>query len=108
MPRMPRLSLPEGMNEGVAASIEVLGNHARTEILHRLAQQPMSAVDLAAELEFAHSSVWRHLVLLEERGLVDADVEPGRRRGNKHVKWRTVPERVRELGTLWIDYSSGD
>ncbi len=108
MRRMPKLSLPQGMTEEVAAIIEVLGNHVRTEILRRLAQQPMTAVDLAAELDVAHSSVWRHLVLLEERGLVTADADPGRRRGNKHVVWATVPDRVREMGTQWIAYASGD
>jgi ArsR family transcriptional regulator len=108
MRRMPRLSLPQGMTEEVAAIIEVLGNHARTEILRRLARQPMTAVDLAADLDVAHSSVWRHLVLLEEQGLVAADAEPGRRRGNKNVVWSTVPQRVREMGTRWIEYASGD
>jgi ArsR family transcriptional regulator len=107
MRRMPKLSLPQGMTEEVAAIIEVLGNHVRTEMLRRLAQQPMTAVDLAAELDVAHSSVWRHLVLLEERGLVIADADPGRRRGNKHVVWATVPDRVREMGTQWIEYASG-
>ena len=108
MRRMPRLSLPQGMTEEVAEIIEVLGNHARTEILRRLAQRPMTAVDLAAGLDVSHTSVWRHLVLLEEHGLVTADVEPGRRRGNKNVVWGTVPERVREMGTRWSEYASGD
>lgn len=105
---MPRLSLPPGMTEELASIIDVLGNHARTEILCRLAQQPMTTVELAYELGVSHSSVWRHLVLLEDHGLVLADVESGRRRGNKHVQWETVPERVRELGTRWIRYASGD
>jgi predicted transcriptional regulator len=96
------------MTEEVAAMIEVLGSHVRTEVIRRLAQQPMTAVDLAVELGVAHSSVWRHLVLLEERGLVTADADPGRRRGNKHLVWATVPERVAEMGRQWIEYASGD
>lgn len=104
---MPRLSLPAGMPEEVARIIEVLGNHARTEILRRLAHQPMTAVDLAAELDVAHSSVWRHLVQLEEHGLVKAEGDPGKRRGNKSLVWETVPERVTELGRRWIDYANG-
>lgn len=95
------------MPREVLAIIDVIGNHARTEILRRLAHSPRSAVDLAAELEVAHSSVHRHLLKLEEQGLVEADVDPGQRRGRKTVIWRTVPERVAELGQLWIGYASG-
>jgi predicted transcriptional regulator len=91
----------------VLAIIDVLGNHLRSEILRRLARCPMTAVDLAAELDVAHSSVHRNLVQLERHGLVQADAEPGRRRGNKQLVWSTDPAMVAQLGRRWIDYASG-
>ena len=96
------------MPEEVLAIIDVIGHHVRTEILRRLAHSPMTVVDLATEMDVAHSSVHRHLVKLEEHGLVAADTEPGQRAGRgRTVLWRTAPERVLEVGQLWISYATG-
>lgn len=67
----------------------------------------MTALELAAAIDIGHSSVHRHLVVLEERGLVAADSEPGHRMGRTVVTWSLVPERVEEYGRLWINYSTG-
>lgn len=104
---VPRLSMPGGMPEGVLDAIDIIGNNVRTEILRRLAQQPMTTLALAEQLEVHHASVHRHLVLLEQRGLVAADVGPGKRRGQT-VTWETNLEKVAEIGRTWIDYASGD
>lgn len=100
--------MPAGMSQEVLAIIDVIGNHVRTEILRRLARSPMTAVDLAADIDIAHSSVHRHLVHLEERGLVSADAEPGHRRGNKGLLWATVPEKVTAMDEAWIKYALGE
>ena len=106
---MPRLSTPREMPREVVDLVDVIGNHARTEILRRLSAGPLSAMELAAVLDIHHASVHRHLVRLEEHGLVTAstDAEPGHRRGNKGVRWSVVPERVEQLGRQWIEYASG-
>lgn len=98
--------MPADMPLEVQAVIDVIGNLARTEILRILARQPMSAVDLADAMEVHHASVHRHLAKLEAAGLVIATAEPGQRRGNKHVIWSTVTERVVELGSQWIAYAT--
>jgi len=104
---MPRLTTPAEMPQEVLAIIDVIGNHVRTEILRRLCTAPATAVDLASEMGVAHSSVHRNLLRLEEYGLVVADVEPGRRVGNKVVRWAAVPEKVEGLGRRWIEYATG-
>ncbi len=106
MRAMPRLSMPADMPLEVQAIIDVIGNSARTEILRILTRQPMSAVDLAAVLEVHHASVHRHLTKLESYGLVAATAAAGQRRGNKHVVWSTVPERVSALGAQWVAYAT--
>lgn len=99
--------MPEDLPEGVRVAIDVIGNNVRTEILRVLARQPMTTIELAERIQIHHASVHRHLVPLEEHGLVTADVGRGRRRGQT-VTWRTNTEKVAEVGKVWIDYASGD
>jgi ArsR family transcriptional regulator len=106
MQRVPRLSMPEDMPDAVRVVIDVIGNNVRTEILRVLAQRPLTALQLAEQLRVHHASVHRHLVLLEEHGLVTADVGRGERRG-RTVTWQTNRERLAAVGQLWIDYASG-
>lgn len=98
--------MPEDLPKGVRVAIDVIGNNVRTEILRVLARQPMTTAELAERIEIHHASVHRHLVLLEEKGLVTADVGRGRRRGQT-VTWRTNTEKVAQVGKVWIDYASG-
>jgi DNA-binding transcriptional ArsR family regulator len=105
---MPRLSTPDGMPQEVLTIVDVIGNHTRTEILHLLsAGVPMSAVELADQIGVNHSSIHRHLLVLEESGLVEADAPVGQRRGNKFVRWHLIPAAVTALGQRWIDYAGG-
>lgn len=106
MRAMPRLSVPMDMPQEVQVIIDVIGNLIRTEMLHILTRRPMSAPDLAEVLEVHHTSVYRHLLKMESYGLVVATAAPGERWGRKHVVWRTVPERITELGTHWIAYAT--
>lgn len=97
------------MPRDVIDLIDVVGNHARTEILRHLSGGPLSAMDLAAALEIHHASVHRHLVQLEAHGLVAAstDIEPGQRRGAKDVVWKAVSEQIEELARRWTSYAAG-
>jgi DNA-binding transcriptional ArsR family regulator len=88
--------------------IEIIGSQVRTEILRLLSLQPCTAVDLADALGVAHSSVHRHLVVLEGHGLIATDVESGHRRGQRTVTWCAVPSKVGELGRRWAAYASGE
>ena len=99
--------MPEDQPAGVRVAIDVIGNNVRTEILRILARDALTALELAERLRVHHASVHRQLVLLEEHGLVAADVGRGRRRGQT-VTWRADPEKIAEVGKLWIDYASGD
>jgi len=100
------LSMPEDMPEEVRVVIDIIGNHVRTEILRTLALQPLTTLQLADRLRVHHASAHRNLVLLEEHGLVSADVGAGKRRGQT-VTWQTNPEKLAEVGQLWVDYASG-
>lgn len=105
MRRVPKLSSPREMPEEIAAVVAVIGNQARTAILHRLSIQPMTALDLAADLEVAHSSVHRNLYALERLGLVASNTPAGDRVG-KTVVWSAVPEKIRALSEQWSSYAS--
>jgi predicted transcriptional regulator len=98
--------MPEDMPEAVRSATDVVGNNVRTEILRHLSQRSRTSLELAELLQVHHASVHRHLVLLEDRELVTADVGRGRRRGQT-VTWQSNPERIAEVGQLWIDYASG-
>lgn len=103
---MPRLSMPGDMPEEVLVAIDIIGNNVRTEILRRLARQTLTAPALAGQIGVHVVSVHRHLLILEEHGLVVADLERGQRMG-RGVTWRTEPDQVAELGRIWVAYGSG-
>lgn len=97
--------MPGDMPEEVLAVIDIIGNNVRTEIVRRLAQHALTAGDLAEQIDVHHGSVHRHLVLLEQHGLITTDVDAGRRRGQT-VLWRTDVVKVAELGRVWVAYAS--
>lgn len=105
MPVVPRLSEPARMPEGVRVIIEIIGNATRTELLRLLTARPRTMLELAAEIDVAHSSIHRHLALLEQHGLVSTDTAPGRRQG-RTVVWSANPERITEIGQRWISYAT--
>lgn len=98
--------MPGDMPEEVLAVIDVIGNNVRTEILRQLAKEPLTARDLADQIGVHVGSVHRHLVLLEQHGLIAASVEAGKRQGQT-VLWRTDPEKVAESAEVWARYASG-
>ncbi len=108
MQRVPRLSKPPKMPEGVVAIIDAIGNSVRTEILRHLSHQAMSATQLAEVIEADPRVVRRHLEVLEDLGLVAADHPRGDRRAKgRIVLWETDHARAEEVGKIWIDYVTG-
>lgn len=107
MGAMPRLTQPPQMPGEVADAIEVIGNRARTELLHQLAQHgPLTTTELAERIDAPRTSTHSHLVKLEAAGLVVADEQSGERAG-RTVRWRVHQERVRELAEAWRAYAGG-
>ena len=100
---MPRLSMPGDMPREVLAAIEIIGNNVRTEILRRVSERGLTALELADRIGVHPASIHRHLTVLEYHGLVSADVAPGRRRGQS-VRWRTETDQVAEYGRTWVRY----
>ena len=105
MRRVPRLSMPEDMPEGPDRHRRHR-QQAAHRILRRLAWHPLTTLELADQLGVHPASVHRHLVLLEDHGLVTADIARGRRQGQT-VTWHTNRDNVAEVGRLLIDYASG-
>ena len=106
MPRLP--SLPR-MPRDVEAIIDAIGNRLRSEILNLIAETPKTATSLAESTGSDVTTIRRHLAILEELGLVDADRAPNDRgpgRG-RFVLWKTNHQRVEELSRQWIDYTTG-
>lgn len=108
MQRVPRLSKPPKMPEGVLAIIDAIGNSARTEILRQLSLRAMSAPELAEVIDAEPRQVRRHLSVLEDMGLVTADHPRGDRRAKgRVVLWSTNVARAEEVGKIWLDYATG-
>ena len=108
MQRVPRLSKPPNMPEGVLAIIDAIGNSARTEILRHLSLRAMSIPELAEAIGVSPSQVLRHLAALEDLDLVTADHPRGSRRAKgRVVLWETNHSRAEEVGKIWIDYVTG-
>ncbi len=103
---MPRLTSIPDQPEEVSATIDVIGNQVRTEILRRLSLEPMTAPELGDSMGVSRFSVLRHLAALEEHGLVRADRPVGERKGVL-VHWSTDRERVAALGARWTTYATG-
>jgi DNA-binding transcriptional ArsR family regulator len=97
------------MPREVAAIIDAIGNRLRTEILSLIADTAMTASDLAEATGGDVTTIRRHLAVLEELGLVDADRPPDDRgpgRG-RFVLWKTNHQRAEEVGRRWIGYVTG-
>ena len=105
---MPRLTHPPHMPEKVVEAIEILGNRARTEILHMLARNNgLTVPEIAERLDLSRVSAHAHLQSLEKAGLVSTDVPPAQRRG-RLLHWHVDPAAVTELASVWAKYASGE
>lgn len=84
-----------------------MGSQVRTEMLHQLSRRAMTALDLAHAVGTSHVSVHRHLVVLEDQGLVEASLPRGQRVGGVQVTWVARVDAVRRTAEAWADYASG-
>lgn len=105
---VPRLTTPPGMPDEIAAVVTLISNPVRTEILHHLSSRPMTAIELSAAIDLVHSSIHRHLIVLEQHGLVNADLPPGQRRGVHGLYWHIATDRIRETADKWASYAAGN
>lgn len=101
---MPRLTHPSGLPQEVLSAIEIFGNQARVEILHRLVTEgPLTATQLGDRVGAARMSTHSHLRVLEDAGVISADVEPSKRPGRR-VTWSINAARVQEVGSTLLAY----
>lgn len=111
MQPMPALPSPPKLPQEVADIVDAIGNRLRTEILSLLAQDTLTAHDLASRTGADVTTMRRHLEVLENVGLVIGDPPVNERtsggRGRK-ILWSTDHGRVREVGQAWIRYATAD
>jgi DNA-binding transcriptional ArsR family regulator len=86
--------------EGNVKALEALADPTRRTIVELLAEQELSAGELAARFETSRPAVSRHLRVLREQGLVQARLE-GRRR-----VYSLDPEPLEELDE-WLSRYRG-
>ncbi len=55
--------------------LDMLGNETRREILHRLAERPWYVTELAQELEIGQKAIIEHLALMQQAGMLRAEVK---------------------------------
>ena len=84
---MPSYALPPHMREDVSMAGEIFGNNARVEFLGYLSSLQPGERRTRGQIVEATSLepvlIGRHLVVLEELGLVEVDQPPGDRRGTR-------------------------
>lgn len=97
---MPYHVQPPFMRADVSTAIEILGNRSRVEILGFLGGPGPNETYMRGSIVDATSLephiVGRHLVALEERGIVEVDQPLGDRRGTR-PRYRINRDRMREM-----------
>ncbi len=88
----------------VAIAMTTFGNEARNQIIRYLLEHgPQPRGEIVANVDASDASVAKQLVILENAGVVGADVEPGRRHG-RAPRYSVNPERIRELFEAHANY----
>lgn len=108
MMRMPSSVLPPDMPAEVAKLLEAIGGKLNTEILRLLAVNSMTTAELSKTLEILPGSVHRVLRVLEDEGLVSANVPPDMRRRGSRLTWSTDVDAVRTASRQWLAYVTGE
>ena len=63
-----------------AQLLDILGNENRRKILHLLASRPCYMSEIAERLDVGAKAILGHLLLLEQAGLIEANVDEQRRK----------------------------
>ncbi len=96
---MPRITHPADVawSPDVEVAVSTFGNRARNEIIRYLmASGPAARGDIVVNVSAGEPSVAKHLLALEESGIVKADVAPGRRHG-RAPRYSVDPNRIKVL-----------
>lgn len=87
---------------------ELLGNRARGTLVHELRRRgPLGTPELAQVLGTSHVTTYRHLMALEQGGLVSGDIPPAERQG-RAVLWSLNRDRLRQLLDELAQFLDGD
>ena len=76
---MPHITQPDDdkWSPEIEAAVATFGNRARNEILRYLAHHsPATRGDIVAAVSSEAPSVAKHLIVLEETGVIKVDVDP--------------------------------
>lgn len=103
MPKNTRRAVQDWSPE-VTIAMTTFGNQARNEIIRYLLEHgPQARGEIVANVDASDASVAKHLVHLEEAGIVGADVEPGRRHG-RAPRYSVKPDRIKVLLEAQLQY----
>lgn len=95
------------MPQDVEAAVSLIGNRARTDILHNLSKLGPSTVGrLHSAMDISRPSLNRHLDVLAKAGLIQTDPPEGLRHG-KSVVYAIQRSRVRELVAGYAAFVEG-
>lgn len=103
---MPRITQPhdDAWSADVEAAVATFGNRSRNEILRYLsAHGPSTRGDIVDAVSAGEPSVAKHLLALEDAGVVTADVEAGRRHG-RSPRYAANAVRIKELLDAHLQY----
>lgn len=103
---MPRNTHPvvKDWTPEAEVAMATFGNRTRNEIIRYLLEHgPEPRGEIVAHVGASDASVAKHLVLLEDAGVVGADVEPGRRHG-RAPRYSVDPARIRVLLEAHLQY----
>lgn len=104
---VPILINPE-LPPKVEIAVGMIGSRAQTDMLRHLCRMgPSTARELVEATGISRPSLNRHLVALEDVGVVTASPPPGDRAG-KTVKYTAQLDRVREVAENYLRYVSGE
>lgn len=94
---MPHTDLPDDLPAVFAA----LADGTRWQILQRIGRAPASASALASELTVSRQAISKHLVVLQQCGLVDSE------RAGREVRFSAVGSRLSAVGHAIETVGSG-
>lgn len=104
---MPRIVVPQSQPHDVSRAIDVLGNHARVELLHQLMRDaPLDSDTLAQALDVGVRQVNEHLRELRAHGLVVAEPVAGPH-GHLRAGWSVARPRLEYIATTYCEYLLG-